>query len=182
LRKYAEDEDEVNAAFPGSSIERADLYDHTKFDRMNLYDLRRNIPMKAREAKIDSKMRSYGYGKRKRARAIARVQPGSGKITVNGKPLLQTLLMPMQRSRILLPLVITHYTCLLDVDLRVWGGGYNGQVEAIVPAIAKAVQGFDMNTRRTLKYFGMLKHDGRNKERKKIGHRKARKGLVYRRR
>jgi len=55
------------------------------------------------------------------------------------------------------------------VNIKVWGGGYNGQVEAIIPAIAKAVQGFDMNTRKTLKYFGLMRHDGRNKERKKIG-------------
>ena len=70
----------------------------------------------------------------------------------------------------------------MDVNLTVWGGGYNGQVEAIIPALAKAIRGFDMNTRRTLKFFGLTKHDGRNKERKKIGKQKARKGNVYRRR
>ena len=138
--------------------------------------------MKEREAKIDSKMRAYGFGKRKKSKAIAVVKPGTGKITVNGKPILQSLFMPMQRSRILTPLVVTHYTCLLDVNIKVWGGGYNGQVEAIIPAIAKAVQGFDMNTRKTLKYFGLMRHDGRNKERKKIGKKSARKGKVYRRR
>jgi len=47
--------------------------------------------------------------------------------------------MPMQRQRILAPLSITNYTCLLDVNLKVWGGGYNGQVEAIIPAISKAI-------------------------------------------
>jgi small subunit ribosomal protein S9 len=79
-------------------------------------------------------------------------------------------------------MVVTHYTCLLDVNLKVWGGGYNGQVEAIIPALANAVQGFDMNTRKTLKYFGLMKRDGRQVERKKIGKQKARKGNVYRRR
>ena len=80
------------------------------------------------------------------------------------------------------PLSVTNYTCLLDVNLKVWGGGFNGQVEAIIPAISKAIQGFDMNTRKTLKYFNLMKHDPRNVERKKIGHPKARKGKVYRRR
>ena len=42
--------------------------------------------------------------------------------------------------------------------------------------------GFDMNTRKTLKMFGLMKTDGRNVERKKIGMKKARKGKVYRRR
>lgn len=182
LRKYAEDEDEINMSFPASSIEKLDIYDHTKFDKLNLFDFRRNLPMKAREAKIDSKMRAYGYGKRKRSRALAQVQPGRGIIHVNGKPLLQSLFLPMQRQRILTPLVVTQYTCLLDVNIRVWGGGYIGQVEAIIPALSKAIQGFDMGTRRTLKSFGLMNHDGRNKERKKIGKQKARKGNVYRRR
>ena len=88
----------------------------------------------------------------------------------------------MQCQRILLPLMITHYTCLLDVNIRVWGGGYNGQVEAIIPGLAKAIQGFDINTRKALKTFGLMRHDPRQVERKKIGKIKARKGQVYRRR
>jgi small subunit ribosomal protein S9 len=71
---------------------------------------------------------------------------------------------------------------LLDVNIRVWGGGINGHVEAIIPALAKAVQGFDISTRKVLKYFKLMRHDGRNVERKKIGKQKARKGNVYRRR
>ncbi len=71
LRKYAEGEDEVHANFELSSIEKIDIYDHVKFDKLNLFDFRRNLPMKEREAKIDSKMRAYGYGKRKRSRAVA---------------------------------------------------------------------------------------------------------------
>ena len=67
---------------------KEDIYDHPRFDRLNLYDFRRNLPMKERQAKIDSKLRSYGYGKRKKARCLARVEPGKGTITVNGKPLL----------------------------------------------------------------------------------------------
>ena len=77
---------------------------------------------------------------------------------------------------------MTNYTALLDVNIKVWGGGFNGQTEAIIPAIAKAIQGFDINTRKVLKYYGLMRHDPRNKERKKIGKIKARKGLVYRRR
>ena len=95
--------------------------------------------MKERTSMIDSKMRSAGYGKRKKSRAYVVVQPGTGKITVNKKPLLQSLFLPMQRSRILIPLQVTEYTCLLDVNIKVWGGGYSGQVGAIIPALAKAI-------------------------------------------
>lgn len=82
----------------------------------------------------------------------------------------------------MLPLAITSYTCLLDVNIKVHGGGFNGQVEAIIPAIAKAIQNFDMNTRRTMKRYKLTKHDPRQVERKKIGHYKARKSFVYVRR
>ena len=182
LRKYADDEDDINLTWPLTATEKHDIYDHAKFDKLNLFDFRRNLPMKEKEAQIDSKGRAYGFGKRKTSKAIAVVMPGKGRITVNGKPLLQSLFMPMQRQRILTPLSVTNYTCLLDVNLKVWGGGFNGQVEAIIPAISKAIQGFDMNTRRTLKYYKLMKHDPRNFERKKIGKQKARKGNVYRRR
>jgi hypothetical protein len=57
--------------FPTSHLQKEDLYDHAKFDRLNLYDFRRNLPMKDREARIDTKCRAYGYGKRKKSRAIA---------------------------------------------------------------------------------------------------------------
>ena len=66
-----------------------DLFDdYIKFDRLNLYDFRRNLPMQKRDAKIDSKSRAYGYSKRKKSRALVRVEPGNGRITVNGKPML----------------------------------------------------------------------------------------------
>lgn len=35
--------------------------------------------------------------------------------------------------------MITQYTCLLDIDIWVHGGGLTGQPESIVPAIAKAI-------------------------------------------
>jgi len=71
LRQYAEEEDDIHLNFPLSSIEKEDIYDHAKFERLNLFDFRRNVPMKERASKIDSKMRAYGFGKRKRSKAIA---------------------------------------------------------------------------------------------------------------
>jgi len=53
--------------------------------------------------------------------------------------MIEYFLMPSQRHRVLLPLVVTQYTCLLDVNITVKGGGLSGQAEACIPAIAKAV-------------------------------------------
>jgi small subunit ribosomal protein S9 len=138
--------------------------------------------MKEREAKLDNKGNAWGFGKRKTSRASARVKPGKGIITINGKNMIDYFTVPTQRQKILLPLMVTQYTCLLDVDIWVHGGGLTGQPEAIVPAIAKAIQNYDVKTRSVLKHFRLMRHDPRNVERKKYGKIKARKGQVYRRR
>jgi len=79
-------------------------------------------------------------------------------------------------------LILTHYTCLLDVHIKVHGGGFNGQVEAIIPALSRAIANFDTSTRRVLKVYNQMTLDKRIKERKKIGKYKARKARVFRRR
>jgi len=94
LRYYAEDQNDALVNFPTSG-NHLDIYDTAKFDKLNIFDLRRNIPQKAREALIDSKNRAYGYAKRKKAKALVQVNPGVGKIYVNGKPMLNSLFMPM---------------------------------------------------------------------------------------
>lgn len=156
--------------------------DFTKFDRINLFDFRRTLPQKDREPKLDIKGRAWGMGKRKASVAFVNVKAGSGRITVNGKPFIQYFHQPQYRYLILKPMVVTAYTCLLDVDIRVSGGGVTGQAEACVPAIAKALQAYDVKTRRPLKHLDLLKNDPRRVERKKPGLQKARKGQVYRRR
>lgn len=113
--------------------------DFTRFDRINLFDFRRTLPQRERQSKLDKQGRAWGSGKRKNAIAVAYVQAGSGKITINGKPMLQYFLLPSQRQRLLIPLSATSYTCLLDVVINVRGGGTSGQCEACVPAIAKAI-------------------------------------------
>ena len=82
----------------------------------------------------------------------------------------------------LLPLTVTNYTCLLDIEVRVWGGGLSGQSEACIPAIARALQSFDVGTRPVLKHMDLLRTDPRRVERKKPGLKKARKARTYVRR
>lgn len=101
-------------------------YDHAKFDRINLYDFRRALPQKEKEAKLDSSGSAWGWGKRKTSRAVVRVKPGKGTITINGKNMLEYFHLPSQRYRMLLPLTITEYTALLDVDIWIHGGGLTG--------------------------------------------------------
>jgi len=64
---------------------------------------------------------------------------------------------------------------LFDITLKVHGGWLRGQAEAIRLAIARALVTFNPDYRPTLKPYGLLKRDPREKERKKPGLRKARK-------
>lgn len=57
----------------------------------------------------------------------------------------------------------------------VHGGGISGQASAIKHGIAKALVEFDLNFRKKLKKSGFLTRDSRIKERRKYGHKKARK-------
>lgn len=81
----------------------------------------------------------YGFGKRKKARASAYIKPGSGVVTINGKPAHKYLQHPSYRGKMYAPLVMTGNSATLDVKILVFGGGISGQMEAIVPAIAKAL-------------------------------------------
>jgi small subunit ribosomal protein S9 len=64
---------------------------------------------------------------------------------------------------------------LFDITLHVKGGGLRWQAEAIRLAIARVLVEFNPDYRPTLKPYGLLKRDPREKERKKPGKKKARK-------
>jgi len=67
-----------------------------------------------------------GSGKRKSARAVVWVYPGEGKMQVNGKCFTKHFLEPSAKWKIMRPLILSQYTCLLDVRIYVWGGGFTG--------------------------------------------------------
>jgi len=87
LSRYAEDHHENALSLPNGPYD-VDPDDFVKFDRISIFDFRRTLPQKERESKIDSKGQAWGHGKRKASSAVANVRAGSGKITVNGKPIL----------------------------------------------------------------------------------------------
>ena len=68
---------------------------------------------------------------------------------------------------------------MFDITLKVHGGGPRAQAEAIRLAIARALVEFNPDYRPTLKPYGLLKRDPREKERKKYGLRGARRGQQY---
>jgi len=118
----------------------------------------------------------YGLGRRKSATARARLYKGKGAITINDKPAAEyfsdnkTLL-----AEVTDPLALVNKQDEFDITIRVAGGGFAGQVDAIKLAIAKALTLAHSDLRSTLKKAEFLKRDSREKERKKYGLRSARK-------
>jgi small subunit ribosomal protein S9 len=120
-----------------------------------------------------------GTGRRKTSVARVRLAPGSGKITVNGRPIENYFLLETQRTLLTQPLTITESLTKFDVRVNVAGGGPQGQAGAVRHGIARALLKADLTYRPTLKAQGLLTRDPRMKERKKYGQPGARKRFQF---
>ncbi|MCU0640567.1 MAG: 30S ribosomal protein S9 [Candidatus Margulisbacteria bacterium] len=121
-----------------------------------------------------------GTGRRKEATAKVWLIPGTGKITINDKPLAQYLsnrrLLEHYASR---PLTVAQVAGKYDVIARVLGGGIPGQAAAVGLGIARALVVMNPEFKSLLKREGLLTRDPRTKERKKYGRKRARRGFQY---
>lgn len=120
-----------------------------------------------------------GTGRRKTSVARVRLAPGSGKITINGRPFENYFSIEAQRVTALQPLAATDTTSKFDVRVNVKGGGPNGQAGAVRHGIARALLSADIALRPKLKSEGYLTRDPRMRERKKYGQPGARKRFQY---
>jgi small subunit ribosomal protein S9 len=66
-----------------------------------------------------------------------------------------------------------------DVQINASGGGIKGQAEAAKLGIARALLEINAEYRPALKAAGYLKRDPRGVERKKFGHKKARRSYQF---
>ena len=66
-----------------------------------------------------------------------------------------------------------------DVVVNAQGGGVKGQAEAVKLGIARALIEVSADYRPALKAAGFLKRDPRGVERKKFGHKKARRSYQF---
>jgi small subunit ribosomal protein S9 len=129
--------------------------------------------------KLDRSGRAYATGKRKNAVARVWIKPGRGLATVNGKPLDQYFARPVLRMILSQPLVVANRITQYDVTVSVSGGGLSGQAGAVRHGIAKALTNYEPELRPTLKKEGFLTRDARVVERKKYGHKKARRSFQF---
>jgi len=118
-------------------------------------------------------------GRRKEAVARVRIRPGTGKITVNKRPVEEYFPSETHRMIITEPLRLTTLDETYDVDATMDGGGVSGQAGALRLGIARGLVNIDEELRTTLKRAGFLTRDAREKESKKYGLKKARKAPQY---
>ncbi|SNX73768.1 SSU ribosomal protein S9P [Cereibacter ovatus] len=133
----------------------------------------------AREPVRDSLGRAYATGKRKDAVARVWIKPGSGKVTVNGKPMAEYFARPVLQMILRQPFTVANVEGQFDVVATVAGGGLSGQAGAVKHGISKALQLYEPALRAALKSAGFLTRDSRVVERKKYGKAKARRSFQF---
>ena len=116
----------------------------------------------------------YATGKRKTSIARTWLEPGTGKITVNNRPLDDYFKVGTAKIIMLQPLSLTNTQEAYDIKVRMLGGGITGQAGAIRHGITKALIQVEPDLRQVLKKAGFITRDARVKERKKYGQKGAR--------
>ena len=118
-------------------------------------------------------------GRRKEAVARARLRPGTGKVTVNGREFENYFPNAVQRMVAVEPLHVAEVATAYDVDCDIKGGGIAGQAGALRMAIARSLLELDPERRVLLRKTGLLTRDSRKKESNNYGLKKARKAPQY---
>jgi small subunit ribosomal protein S9 len=128
----------------------------------------------------DGRAMYWGTGRRKAAIARVRLVPGTGQMTVNGKPGdLYFQFNANYLGAIRAPLETLGLENEYDILVKAEGGGLTGQADSVRLGIARALCQLDPANRPPLKTEGYLTRDPRAKERKKYGLHKARKAPQY---
>ncbi|MCF0214188.1 MAG: 30S ribosomal protein S9 [Muribaculaceae bacterium] len=118
-------------------------------------------------------------GRRKAAIARVIVKDGSGKITINKRPLDVYFPSSILQFIVKQPLTTLDAVEKYDINVNLDGGGYKGQAEALRLAIARALVKINPEDKHALRVEGFMTRDPRVVERKKPGQPKARKRFQF---
>ena len=118
-------------------------------------------------------------GRRKEAVTRIFVTKGTGSITVNDKDYKVYFPLVYLQNQVERPLKTVEVADKFDIKINATGGGVKGQAEAAMLGIARVLIELNPEFRPALKAAGLLKRDPRSVERKKFGHKKARKSFQF---
>ena len=134
----------------------------------------------------------YATGRRKTSRARVFLKPGKGNILVNTLPLEKFFSRETACMVVHQPLLLVKADNQFDIFVTVSGGGASGQAGAIRHGVTRALISYERATtsdvaaletptswHRQLRAAGFVTRDSRAVERKKVGHKKARKSEQY---
>ena len=138
-----------------------------------------NTEQNNKNIKLDLKDSKYATGRRKKSIAKVWLKKGSGNIQINGKTLVDYFKKQNLQMAISRPFSIIKRENEFDVKCSVKGGGLTGQAGAIIHGIARAIVKFDPELKPTLKKNKLTTRDSRAVERKKYGHKKARRSFQF---
>ena len=121
-----------------------------------------------------------GVGRRKESTARVRLMSGSGKFTVNDRPVEEYFPRTGDIEAILGPLSAAEQDrATYDITVNVRGGGVSGQTDSVQLGLARALVKLNPENTALLRKGGFLTRDPRVKERKKPGLKRARKAPTY---
>ena len=121
----------------------------------------------------------YGTGRRKSSAARVYLTAGAGVITINKRSIDEYFGRETSRMVVRQPLQTVELTDKFDINVSVAGGGPSGQAGAIRLGITRALLQYDESFRESLRKEGFVTRDARAVERKKVGLRKARRGVQF---
>jgi small subunit ribosomal protein S9 len=120
-----------------------------------------------------------GIGRRKAAVTRVFLSKGEGSIIVNDKDYKTYFPLVYLQNQIERPLKTVDVANKFDIKINATGGGVKGQAEAAMLGIARVLLEINPEFRPALKAAGLLKRDPRSVERKKFGHKKARRSYQF---
>lgn len=120
----------------------------------------------------------HATGKRKSAIARVYLTSGDGQITVNEREFNNYFAVFFQ-SVVKQPLALLKAENKYNITANICGGGPSAQAQAFRHGIARALCIVSDTNRPTLKKAHLLTRDSRVVERKKYGHKKARKSFQF---
>jgi small subunit ribosomal protein S9 len=120
-----------------------------------------------------------GIGRRKAAVTRVFLSKGEGSITVNDKDYKAYFPLVYLQNQIERPLKTVDVVNKFDIKINATGGGVKGQAEAAMLGISRVLVELNPEFRPALKAAGLLKRDPRSVERKKFGHKKARRSYQF---
>ncbi|HEX6192784.1 MAG TPA: 30S ribosomal protein S9 [Chitinophagaceae bacterium] len=120
-----------------------------------------------------------GVGRRKESVTRVFLSKGDGKITVNDKDYKVYFPLVYLQNQVERPFKTIDAVGKFDVKINASGGGVKGQAEAAMLGISRVLVELNPDFRPLLKAAGLLKRDPRSVERKKFGHKKARRSFQF---